>query len=161
MKTSPGNPVPTIMELLRQDSAAADLLPTAERLMLLQQDLNLLLPAGTANACTIHIGTEHTLFINAASAALAGKLRQTVPSLIAGLSRRGWKVNAIQLRVQPTNNHLNSMNYINSSGRAKHARLSETALGSWTELAENLDASPLREAVTKLLQHQTSTAKNR
>jgi len=147
------------MDLLRQDPAASGLLPTAERLMHLQQDLNPLLPPGTADACIVHVSGDDTLILTAASAALAGKLRQLVPSLIAGLTSRGWKVNAIQLRVQPLNSNLKTVTYGDSRVLSKRAKLSSPALDSWAELAGSLDPSPLQDAVVSLLRHQEGSGK--
>lgn len=144
-----------IMELLREDPTAGGLFPAAERLMLLQQDLNLLLPRGTAASCEVYVASGDTLVISATSAALAGKLRQMVPSLMAGLADRGWKVNAIQLRVQPLNSLTNSNSYANPEDKPKRARLSPVAMESWAELADTLEESPLQAAVAALVRHQT------
>lgn len=159
MKKASGRSAATIMELLRQDPTTGGLLPTAERLLQLQQDLNLLLPAGTAASCEVYVSSGDTLIVSAASAALAGKLRQMVPSLIAGLTQRGWKVNAIQLRVQPLNSLTNSNTYANGEEKPKRARLPSSALESWAELAETLEKSPLQEAVNALVRRRRVSRK--
>ena len=152
-KAFQGGHATTLFEFLRQDSATGGLLPAAERLVQLQQDLNPLLPVGSEKACEIHLDGEGTLVIRASSAALAGKLRQMAPSIQAGLNHRGWKVSAIQLRVQPLNNSNKSMAYNEVEAAPKHARMSSEALQNWQELASQLDESPLQQAVARLLRH--------
>jgi hypothetical protein len=156
VKKLSGGIAPTIMEFLRKDSATGGLLPAAERLIQLQQDLNLLLPNGVAAACEAHVSGDGILMIRASSSALAGKLRQMTPSLQTGLVRRGWKVNAIQVRVQPLNSASNSMTYDNSAKPPKVAVMTPRALESWNGLVAELDDSPLQQAVKKLLRHHAT-----
>lgn len=150
MKPAPRGIAPTVLDLLRQHPAAGGLLPTVERHIGLLQDLNLLAPDLTATNARAHLNEDGTLVIRARSAALAGKLRQSTPSLLAGLARRGWKINAIQVRVQPLLNTLESITY---QERPKTARLPGPALECWRELAGTLGESPLRDAVARLLRH--------
>lgn len=152
-KRGPGAFAPTIFEFLRLDATTGGLLPAAERLAQLQQDLHPLLPAGSTEACVIHLTGESTVVIKVASAALAGKLRQMVPTLQTGLTRRGWKISAIQVRTQPMNSYVNSMGYDKNTQAPKNAHIPQQALAEWEALAGTLEQSPLQEAVNRLIRH--------
>jgi len=156
VKKAYGGLAPTILEYLRQDPASGGLVPAAERLVQLQQDLNLLLPETSFAQCRIHLTGEGVLLVRVRSAALAGKLRQTVPRIQAGLVNRGWKVNAIQVRVQPDLMPLESDTYKN---RPKAMQIPSTALTSWSGLVDELEESPLRDAIRRLVRRHGGSAK--
>ncbi len=71
----------------------------AEVLLALQSDLDAL-PAGARRLTALGLQDE-VLVLSAPGAALAAKLRQIEPSILAGLSARGWQVKRIRIQPQP------------------------------------------------------------
>jgi hypothetical protein len=142
----------TVMEFLRGDAVAETLLPTATRYLDLLEDLRQLVPGGLLKEATICQFAAGILVIGVRSPSTASKMRQTLPRLIESLVGRGWKVNAIQLRVQP-----DTFQDKSSAWRSAKAPIGvpASALGCWQELASGLESSPLRDAVTALIAHQT------
>jgi hypothetical protein len=91
--------------------------------------------------------SQDTLVLAVGSAALATKLRQTVPRIEAGLNSRGWKVNLIQIRVQPDVNPIISMGYTKIG---KNAVVSGAGRQSLQALESQLEDGPLRNAIARL-----------
>lgn len=139
------------MDYLRGDAVAQALLPTATRYLELQEDLRRLVPSGYLRDFSICQFASGTLTIAVATPSLAGKLRQTLPRLCEGLTSRGWKVNAIQLRVQPDTYHEKSSACV---VRRSHLDVPAEALTHWRDLALHLESSPLKDAVLRLLSHR-------
>ncbi|HOA92182.1 MAG TPA: DciA family protein [Quisquiliibacterium sp.] len=75
----------------------------AEVLLALQADLDRLDTSATGGARRLTaLGLQDdVLVLSAPGAALAAKLRQIEPSLLAGLAVRGWKVKRIRIQPQP------------------------------------------------------------
>ncbi len=143
---------------LAKAGPVSSLMQTARQLASLEAEVFALLPpamrAGIAVAGIKTDGrgpqTEQTLLLLAAHGAAAARVRQVVPTLLSRLQQRGSQVTAIRVRVQP------------EVGRAdwdtgpverkpRGANIPANGLQSMDELAHNLDASPLRDAVEALL----------
>lgn len=149
------------MELLRNNPATSGLLPSAERLLRLEQDLHQCLqelaqpvPQQTVDIIT---GADDVITLGIDSPAVAGRLRQILPSLQARLAARGWKVSSIRLRVQPGKPRTNSEANAKRS-TTRQANLSASALAHWSSLAGTLEHPQLREAVSTLIKHHGSGA---
>ena len=123
------------------------LLPTLERLARLQNDLSACLPETIKRRVKVVSLSEDALSVAVGSAALATKLRQTVPRIEAGLAARGWKVNAIQIRVQPEISSIISTSY---QKKVKTAVVSSQASRSLAALSAQLEDGPLKDAIAKL-----------
>ncbi len=104
----------------------------------------------TPGSCELR---DRTLHLRAASSAVAAKLRQSLPSLLAALQRNGMDLIEIKVRVQP-----GSLAYPNAVTQDAHAAevqaLRKNTLTHARHFAQTLAGqltdSPLRQAVEKL-----------
>lgn len=87
-----------------------------------------------------------TLSIAVANAAIAAKLRQLAPELVAKLQNRGCEVSGIRVKVQVSFER----------GRTKSAprKLSKTAQNALNGLSLSLDDSPLKTALEKMARNK-------
>jgi hypothetical protein len=137
----------TVLDCFADNPVWGQLLPTLERLARLQDDVSACLPDTIKRRVKVVNLADDILALAVGSAALATKLRQTVPRIEAGLVARGWKVNAIQIRVQPETNSFISKSY---QKKAKSAVVSSQASRSLAVLGEQLDDGPLKDAIARL-----------
>jgi hypothetical protein len=137
----------TVLDCFADNPVWGTLLPTLERLGKVQIDLNACLPVGLKSKASVASFSNDNLCIAVASAAVATKLRQTLPRIEAGLQGRGWKVNAIQIRVQPDAIPLESTSYKKDP---KQAVVTSHARQALQELTSHLEEGALRDAVERL-----------
>lgn len=155
MKPTPRGLAPTIIEFLRRNDGAGNLLPTAERVLELRQDMLAIVPAALREACEVGGLTDDTLTLRVTSAGAAAKLRQTLPRLREGLLDRGWQVNVIRLRVQA----FDSVELSRACATLpKHAQIPVDAVAAFSELATQLSDSPLKDAVSRLVRRRGGAA---
>ena len=126
----------------------AGLLPTLEKMAALQTDAERLLP-GVFTACRILQLREGQLHIAVPNAALATRLRQMLPKLQAGLRDKGWPVDGIRIKVQ-----MMSGENRGPDRPTAQAVLSTHAVQAFAELAQSLEASPLRDALQSLVRRR-------
>jgi hypothetical protein len=88
-------------EFLRGNDRMAALLPTAMRMMRLQNDCAAILPSLYAN-CDVLSFQEGVLVLAVPSSAVAARLKQQLPKLQAALQQRGWQIETAKLKVQVT-----------------------------------------------------------
>jgi hypothetical protein len=137
----------TIIDCFADNPVWGQLLPNLERLARLQVDVAACLPEAVKRRVQAVSLSQDTLVLAVGSAALATKLRQTVPRIEAGLNSRGWKVNLIQIRVQPDVNPMISMGYTKIG---KNAVVSGAGRQSLQVLESQLEEGPLRNAIARL-----------
>ncbi len=156
MKKLSSGHVPTILDFLQQNGAPGNLLPVAERMLEIQQELRRCLPAGVAEDCEVCGLQDGNLVIQVSSPSVASKLRQTLPRLSQALTHQGWKINAIRLRLQPVNSSSESMAYAGSkrTGVPKKEEIPVSALEQFSRLANALEDSPLRTALEKAVRRR-------
>lgn len=82
---------------LRTEPGFARLGEQASRLAALQEDLKRSMPTLVLSVIALE---KDTLVVGAAHAAVAAKVRQLEPTLIAALARRGWKIDRIRFKPQ-------------------------------------------------------------
>ena len=155
MKSGRRRDTATAMDFLRRHEGAAAMLPTAERLVRLRQDLLALMPAPLRNVCDVSNFDDDTVHLRVFSASAAAKLRQTLPRLRDGLLDRGWKVNAIRVRVQPRISDAESITWKAPQG----ADMAAAGIAAFAALDRHLEAdeSPLKAAVARLLTRRQQT----
>lgn len=88
-------------DFLRANDRMAALLPTAMRMASLQKDCAAALPAMFA-ACDVLSFQDGALVLAVPTSAVAAKLKQQAPKLLATLVKRGWQVETVKLKVQVT-----------------------------------------------------------
>lgn len=152
MKPSRRRDAASAIDFLRRHEGAAAMLPAAERLVRLRQDLLALMPAPLRGVCDVSGFDDETVNLRVFSASAAAKLRQTLPRLRDGLLDRGWKVNAIRVRVQPRVLVEESSSWKPQQG----TDMSAAGVSAFAALDRDLDAdeSPLKAAVARLLRRR-------
>lgn len=145
-----GRTATTVIEFLQRHDEAAGLLPAAQRILNLRQDVLALMPARLRDTCEVSGFNEETVTVRVSSAGAAAKLRQTLPRLQAGLIDRGWKVNAIRVRVQPGGSSTISTAWVAPS----QAAIPVSGVAAFASLNDILESSPLKAAVERLLRRR-------
>jgi hypothetical protein len=100
-------------------------------------------PELTKSCCVKHL-RDGELTLSAANAAIATQLRQTSVRLLAGFRQQGEQVTSIRIEVQVSNPAAAT-----AAGR-KNKRLSIETIKNIQDLANRLEASPLKDALTRL-----------
>ena len=122
-----------IHDFLRRGTLAA-LMPTVNRMVSLQKDCAIALPAMFQH-CDILQCENGLLVLAVPNASLAAKLKQQLPKLQAELLKRGWQIDTVKLKVQVTK----------SLPPVVHTRplvLPAMALTAFADLGDALPASP-------------------
>ena len=140
----------SVIDYLHRQDGAAGLLPAAQRILRLREDLLALVPAGLRESCDVARFDDETVVVRVASAGAAAKLRQTVPRLRAGLIDRGWKVSAIRMRVQPRLSDPRAMAWAAPSPTS----IPPKAVAAFAALNRDLEDSPLKAAVERLVRRR-------
>ena len=123
------------------------LLPSITRMATLQRDCAAALPT-MFSSCGVLQFDAGQLVLSTPNAALASKLKQQLPKLIAALQQRGWQVSAIRLKVQvgPPGENLQP---------AKKLSLPDQAISALTALETTLGTTPrnanLLHAINRLI----------
>ncbi|GGE66050.1 hypothetical protein CR103_02790 [Massilia psychrophila] len=119
---------------LSGNARMASLLPTAMRMASLQKDCAAALPP-MFGMCDVLSFEDTQLVLATPTSAVAAKLKQQLPKLQAALTKRGWQVTNIKLKVQVTR----------SIAPAVHTRQLDfppTAVAAFAELGDTLPATP-------------------
>ncbi|MGB7596497.1 MAG: DciA family protein [Gallionella sp.] len=133
-----------LKSLLSGNQELRPLLAKAQVLSSLHRHFINVAPPDLAQASQAQVlGLQHgTLSIAVANAAVAAKLRQMAPQLVAGLQSRGCEVSGIRVKVQVSFDRLRP--------RPAPHKLSKTAQNALNELSRNLGDSPLKFALEKM-----------
>lgn len=134
---------------LQGDEVMAGLLPTLEKMAALQADAGRILP-GVFTTCRVLQMREGQLHIAVPNAALATRIRQMLPKLQAGLREKGWPIDGIRIKVQ----------MMSGEDRLPDRPVVQTtmptqAVQAFAELAQSLEASPLRDALQSLVKRRS------
>lgn len=130
------------------DSAdgAGKVVEHAKRLMRLAHIYQQLAPVHLSQSSTLANYKSGTVVIHASSGAVATKLRQLAPTLAEAFRKHGIECNGVQIKVQTENPHTPT---ITSTQKPISAKTGQTL----EELRDKLPESPLRTALTQLLDH--------
>lgn len=128
------------------------LLQQAQKLLVLQNTWNAVAPKPLAAASRVGAVRHQTLIVYANNGAVAGKLRQLVPSLLEKIQNRGIEITAIQVDVQ--------VESLPPGKKPKHLTVSHNALGSLEKLEQSLEDSPLKNALHTLIQRHSDAIKD-
>ncbi|MBN3789677.1 DUF721 domain-containing protein [Burkholderia sp. Ac-20353] len=131
-----------VSELLKHTDAFAALRAGVEQVAALQRDLAALLPDYLATHIEPGSIKDGTLTLFAAHNALAARLRQVEPRLLADLQRRGWPVATLRVRVRPKD--------APEPAPVKQARMTPVGAAALRDLAEHLEPSPLQAALARM-----------
>jgi len=134
---------------LGSDAVAASVLATAQRHRQIRQAAMTVLPDGLGQACQVVKVDGPCLTIAVPNAAHAAKLRQLAPRLANALTRSGWNILDIKVRIQAGLSDLAPY----APPPKEAIPLDEQALQAFTVLRERLQAGPLADAVSRLIRH--------
>ena len=146
-------PVRKIGDLLVQSSELRALSRRAQHLAELQRAMLEAVPRPLSRAYRIKSFRSGTLLVAAESAAAAAKLRHLAPRLLEHLRKREEQVTKIQIEVQV------AMQQNRSGKSSRKALLNDFVISHFERLAATLKESPLRLAVTRLVQRHKRSVK--
>ncbi len=139
----PSCPAPqTVTDLLHRAEAFTALRAGVEQIAGLQNDLRILLPDYLRAHVEPSFIKTGTLTLFTAHNALAARLRQIEPRLLAELQQRGWPVSQLKVRVRPQ--------AAPEPSRIKAARMTTAGAAALHQLAASLDPSPLQMALARM-----------
>lgn len=125
----------------------------ARRIAELDQILVHSAPADLTHACRVKQLRDGTLFLLAENAAVAAKLKQLTARLLAAYRKQRSEVTSIHIEVQ-VNRVLER-----AAPKPQPKTLSIDSIDKITKLAEGLEESPLKQALTRLAERQRSKIK--
>ncbi len=128
------------------------LLQQAQKLLALQQAWDDVAPKPLAAASRVGAVRQQTLIVYANNGAVAGKLRQLVPSLLEKIQKQGVEVTAIRVDVQ--------VEALPPKKKPKDLTVSHNALSSLGKLEQGLADSPLKNALHALIRRHSDAAKD-
>ncbi|MFN4147983.1 MAG: DciA family protein [Rhodocyclaceae bacterium] len=141
----------SLTDHLASSDGFARLADHAERLHRLQTLLDAMLPINLAPAVRVANFKRGKVVIHADSGAVAVKLRQLGPRLVAGLVQQGQEVSGIEVRVQAGGR------FSPPQRKIQPKKLGLRAKRSLTSLASGLPGdSPLKAAIERLLRSARS-----
>jgi len=129
-------------------SGLSRLAAEAKRLQALSHVWEAIAPNGLARFSRVGPVKDRILTLYADNGAVAAKLKQQLPRFLLNFRQRGHDLTAIQVVVQVTPPSRKQEN--------PHPKkpISPTAIASLEELEHDLAPSPLKQALTHLIQHQ-------
>lgn len=147
-------PAHKLGDLLAQTGELRALSRQARRLAEFQQLLLAAVPAPLAESTRVKTFRAGTLVLVAENSAVAAKLRQLAPRLLVHVRKREIEVTGIQVEVQV------AAPQSGPAGMVRERDLSLTAVNALDGLAETLNESPLKTALTRLVHRNKSVKKN-
>jgi len=126
---------------LNQPDGIAPLMPQARRLIELRGILAAVLPESMTRCCSIANYKQGKVIIFAANGAIAAKLKLMLPTLSEQLSKRGFEVTGLEVRVQALGS--------DSQPIEKLAKMTPEAASDLARLHGQLTDSELKTAVGK------------
>ena len=146
-------PVRKIGDLLHQSSELRVLSHRARHLADLQSAMLEAIPRPLSRAYRIKSLRSGTLLVAAETAAAAAKLRHLAPRLLEHLRKRDEQVTKIQIEVQV------AMQQIRPGKSSRRAPLNDRVISHFKRLEGTLKESPLRLAVSRLVQRHKRSVK--
>ena len=128
------------------------LLQHAQELLALQSAWNEIAPKQLAAASRTGAVRGRMLIVYASNGAVAAKLRQLAPSLLAKIQKRGFEVTAIRVDVQVETPHPDK--------KQKDLAINRNALNNLAQLERSLADSPLKNALQTLIQRHSDAIKD-
>lgn len=138
-------------DFLRRNDKMAALLPTAMRMASLQKDCADALPP-MFGTCDVLSFEDAQLVLAVPSSAMAAKLKQQLPKLQLALHKRGWKIDAIKLKVQVTRS-------IPPVVHTRQLVLPQTAINAFDQLGDTL--APTAQNATLIAALKAMAARRR
>ncbi len=134
---------------LRETGPLRDLAARSDHLLRIQVILDESFPHLQLRAASL--GADHVLLVLARSHSAAAKLRQSEPSLMAELARRGWQVSRIRFR--PQRDGFGARGPATRRPAVMKPPIPAAALAGFAALAEQSSSEPLKLALANLVAH--------
>lgn len=132
-----------VTDFLQLDNAMAGLLPAITRMAALQKSCAAVLPAMFRSCDVVHV-EDGRLLLGAPNAALAAKLKQQLPKLQEHLSKDGWRIDTIRIKVRVGRNEVVPV-------VRRELTLPGLAVASFAKLNDALEDSPRNQALKTAL----------
>lgn len=130
---------------LGSTATLAALAGQVERVLDLQRQWEKVAPPVLAQACRVSGLQDRVLVLYANNGAIAAKVRQLAPTMLDKFQKRGVEVTAILVRVQAR--------YLMPEQKPiKNLQIGAAGRESLRRLAEQLERSPLKQALERLLE---------
>ncbi|MGL4602585.1 MAG: DciA family protein [Iodobacter sp.] len=139
----------TTLKQIGNDRQVSSLMHQVDDLARVLAGVRSVLPPAMASYCLGVAWSGDTLLIGVSSSAAASRIRQSAPQILSVLQTGGWKATAIRPRVQVGLQSTNAM-------RSKDLHLKTGACSAFSQLADQLEEGPLRQAISTLLKHHSS-----
>jgi len=139
-----------IGSLLGRSQELKNLTAAAGRLHKLQKTFMDAAPAELASACRVKNYRAGTLIVAAGNSAVAAKLRQLAPRMLATIRKHEPEATGIRIEVQV------SAPPKAAKATAQPTRLPIDSIDEFRRLASSLDDSPLKSALTNLIRHHST-----
>ncbi|MBL79960.1 MAG: hypothetical protein CMH70_08035 [Nitrosomonadaceae bacterium] len=137
---------------LKNTSAHQQLFTRIDRISEMQETFMKVIPLELAEFCSLGKFTNGKLTIIVGTGAIAAKLKQTLPSLISKFHKLGFmEVTSIQITVQADYYTCHAANF-----SYEKPEISQIGTESLHKFANNLSTSPLKKAITSILENQTN-----
>ena len=133
---------------LNSSNSLRQLADEARRIAELQQVFLKIAPQPLTHACCVKQLRAGTLLLMAENAAIAAKVKQVFPRVLAFYQKLGWEITSIRVEVQVRQTAPQPV------ARRARARLSIETIDNLERLAAGLEDSPLKQALTNLVAHQ-------
>ena len=133
---------------LNSSNSLRQLADEARRIAELQQVFLEIAPQPLTQACCVKQLRAGTLLLMAENAAIAAKVKQVFPRVLAFYQKLGWEVTSIRVEVQVTETAPRP-----GAGPTR-TRLSIETIENLERLAAGLEDSPLKQALTDMVAHQ-------
>jgi len=130
--------------LLSDDPELRVLVAKARDLAVLQQHFTAVAPPHLVPFSQVASLQSGTLNIFATNAAIAAKLRQLTPELVVKLKNSGCEVSGIRVKVQ--------VSFSSDRPESTPRKLGKTAQNALIEFSQTLDDSPLKLALTRIIE---------
>lgn len=137
------------LEWLKTQPGFQDLASQSDRLARLQADIDRCAPV-KGLLVTGYDGT--VLLLSTHNPAVAAKTRQFEPTLLAGLTRVGWKVSRIRIRPQPDRLRTAAPD----PTHVARTPVPGEAVRAFETLCEQVEPGALRDALAELVRHHRS-----
>lgn len=145
-------PADTARSFLSAAPNLQTLMQEAKKLLALQNAWDEIAPKPLTTASKVGAVHGQTLIVYASNGAVAAKLRQLAPSLLAKFQERAVEVTAIRVDVQ--------VEAPPPARKQKDLALSRNALNNLEELERSLATSPLKNALQTLIHRHSGAIKD-
>jgi hypothetical protein len=153
-RPDPAQPIGTWLARVGGQHAAWDSLwPSLERQSALQAEVDRFSAQFNCGRTYVRETGPKQLTWFALTTAQAAKMRNLKVSLETFLTDCGWHFNGVTIRTQPAK--APRSNAPNPAGRPPKPPLNPEQLAHWIRLEQTLEPGPLRDAVTRLIVHQS------